>query len=157
MWYYFEFDEKIIRSLNNLSRNFEFHQPECLKCVFWCGALFCGGILRFWAKYKNLVDPSRQLHEKFGRNLPKNLTLELEIISIYKVLTSKHFKRLFFLLNLVKYLNFQSNKSLFFVKLSPTSPHVWYFTFVYVFCVIVTRYLKKNAKSSQKTPVFGDI
>ena len=29
MWYYFKFDEKIIRSLNNLSRNIEFHQPEC--------------------------------------------------------------------------------------------------------------------------------
>ena len=45
MCYSFEFDEKIVRSLNNLSRNFEFHQPECLKCLLMRGHIFGGGIL----------------------------------------------------------------------------------------------------------------
>ena len=143
MWYYFKFDEKIIRSLNNLSRNFEFHQPECLKCVFWSCALFCGGILRFWAKYKNLVDLKSSLFIKF--------------------LQANTFNGWFFL-NSANIWDFQSKKSHYFLWIvayfashlnsSPNS------RFVYVFGVIVTRHFKnleKNTKSSQKAPVFGDI
>ena len=34
IWSYsFEYDEKVIRSFNEPSRNFEFCQPQCLKCV----------------------------------------------------------------------------------------------------------------------------
>ena len=34
IWSYsFEYDEKVIRSFNKPSRNFEFCQPQCLKCV----------------------------------------------------------------------------------------------------------------------------
>ena len=64
MCYSFEFDEKIIRSLNKLSRNFEFHQPECLKCLLMRGHIFGGGIWQFVPKSMEELGPCLLLHEK---------------------------------------------------------------------------------------------
>ena len=52
--------------MNEPSRNVEFHQPECLKCMWMRVRIFGGGISIFWSC---LVE----LHEKKSGTIPKIL------------------------------------------------------------------------------------